>query len=165
MASKLGCAPIAAIIIFIIIVVFLGGNEAVGFYYSECEGEDEGFIECLLGKLSEEEESEPEEGTVTAVGTYEYKGYSVNISLNVPLNGGNVSGAISGACDGSIKGTYTGGALNGSMAGTCDPFFVKVPASAEFTGSVNKSAKTVPVSFDGRGGGLEHSGATTLVYP
>ncbi len=165
MANKLGCAPVAAIIVLILFAVFFGANEGVGFYYSECDN-DENFISCLLDEMmSEDEEAEPAEGTVTAVGAYEYKGYAVTITLSVPLNGGAVNGTVSGTCEGPIKGSYAGGAITGNMSGVCAPFFVSIPASAEFTGSVNKSAKTVPVSFNGRGGGLSHEGSTTLTYP
>lgn len=164
--AKLGCGPIAAIMVLVFLALVVGSNEAVGFYYTECDRESENFFSCLFDELSDDEESaEPEEGTVTAVGTYEYKGYSVNITLNVPLQGGAVNGTVSGTCEGPIKGNYAGGAITGAMSGVCAPFFVNIPASAEFTGSVNKSAKTVPVSFNGRGGGLKHEGATTLVYP
>ncbi len=163
MASKLGCGPLAAICIVAIILLTLSVNEGIGFYYTECDEEDGNFISCVINELSEEPD-ESEEGTIAAVGAYEYKGYSVNITLNVPLNGGAVNGTVSGTCDGSIKGNNNGGAITGSMSGTCDPFFVKIPASAEFTGTVNKSAKTVPVSFNGRGGGLAHEGSTTLTY-
>lgn len=166
MANKLGCAPAAAIIVLIFLMVFFGANEGVGFYYTSCDEDDGNFISCLLGEMmSEEEGGEPEEGTVTAVGAYEYKGYAVTITLNVPLHGGAVNGTVSGTCEGPIKGNYAGGAITGNMSGVCAPFFVNIPASAEFTGSVNKSAKTVPVSFSGRGGGLSHEGSTTLTYP
>lgn len=167
MASKLGCGPLAAIIVFLFVLLVVGSNEAVGFYFTECDDEDANFFSCLLDEITneEEEEAEPEEGTVTAVGAYEYKGYAVTITLNVPLAGGAVNGTVSGTCEGPIKGNNNGGAVTGNMSGVCAPFFVNIPASAEFSGSVNKAGKTVPVSFNGRGGGISHEGSTTLTYP
>ena len=164
MASKLGCGPIAIIAVLIVFLVVLGGNEAVGFYYTHCDRGNSNFIECIIDELFDESDDKAAEGSVAAVGAYEYKGYSVSITLNVPLEGGAVNGTISGACDGSITGNNNGGAISGSMSGTCDPFFVKIPAGAEFTGTVNKGAKTIAVSFNGRGGGLEHAGSTTLQW-
>ncbi len=164
--KKPGCGPLAAVMIIIFVVLFVGTNEGVGFYYTACDEEDGNFISCLLDEMmSEDEEAEPEAGTVTAVGAYEYKGYEVTIRLNVPLNGGAVNGTVSGTCEGPIKGNNAGGTITGNMSGVCAPFFVNIPASAEFHGSINKSGKTVPVSFNGRGGGLSHEGATTLTYP
>ncbi len=113
------------------------------------------------------DEPEPE-GAVVATGTYEFKGNSVNITANIPLDGGNVTGTVSGSCDGSIKATYSGqnnGVVSGTMMGRCDPFFVKIPASAEFSGTVNKTAKTVPFRFSGKGRGFNREGSMTLMYP
>lgn len=66
-----------------------------------------------------------------------------------------------------MNGTYNGrpnGAISGKMTGVCSPFFVNIPASADFSGTVNKTGKTVPITFTGRGGGFSHNGATALSY-
>ena len=160
--KKLGCGPLAAILLILVILLLIGSNEATGFYFTNCKGID--IMDCLMDDL---EETEPE-GAVVASGVYEWKGYTVNITMNIPLEGGTVTGVVSGTCDGKVTGTYNGqsnGVISGSMSGVCAPFFINIPSSADFTGSVNKSGKTVPISFTGRGGGLSHQGSMTLTYP
>ena len=154
----------AAFILIVLILLLVGANEAVGYYYGHCGHVD--LIDCMLGNLEDEEE--PEEGTVVATGTYTYKGYSVDVSANIPLGGGAVTGSVSGTCEGMINGTYNGqpnGSISGSMSGACAPFFINIPSGAEFSGTVNKSGKTVPFGFTGKGGGLKHEGSMTLSYP
>ncbi len=151
----------AAFILVVLILLLLGSNEALGYYFSHCRDID--LLECLFSGL---DEPEPE-GEVSATGTYEFKGNSVNITANIPLDGGSVTGSVSGSCDGVIKATYSGqnnGVISGTMTGTCDPFFVKIPASAQFSGTVNKTAKTVPFHFTGNGGGFTHEGSMSLSY-
>ena len=155
----MGCG---ALIVVILIIIILGGNEAIGYYFENCSGEEDIF-DCLLGKL---EEPEPE-GAVTATGTYSFKDYSVNVTANIPLEGGAVTGSVSGTCEGKVKGTFSGqnnGAISGTMAGACSPFFVNIPASAQFSGVVNKDSKTVPFSFTGEGAGFTHEGSMSLSY-
>lgn len=86
--AKLGCGPLVAFVLVLLILLVLGSNEAVGYYYSHCQTEE--LFDCLMGALEEEEE--PEEGSVVATGVYEYKGYAVNVTANIPLKGGNVTG-------------------------------------------------------------------------
>ncbi|MBP9850872.1 MAG: hypothetical protein KBC47_04230 [Candidatus Peribacteraceae bacterium] len=162
MASKIGCGSVVAFILILLILLILGSNEAAGYYFSRCHNVH--LLDCLMGGLDEPEE---EEGSVTATGVYSYKGYDVNISANIPLGGGNVTGTVSGTCDGIVKGTFNGqdgGAITGSMHGACSPFFVNVPASADFTGTVRKGSKTIPFNFSGRGAGISHEGSMTLTY-
>ncbi len=153
----------AAFLVILLILVLVGSNEAVGYYFSHCDQED--VFDCLMGGLDEDE---PEaEGTVTATGVYEYKGHSVTITANIPLGGGAVTGTVSGTCEGMVKGTYNGqnnGVISGRMSGACAPFFVNIPASADYSGSVNKTGKTVPITFNGQGAGFKHEGSMTLVY-
>lgn len=153
----------AAFILILLILLMLGSNEAIGYYYSHCDGDE--IFDCVMESLNEPEEEEKE--GVTAVGTYTYKDYPVTITMNIPLDGGNVTGAVSGTCEGSVKGTFSGqnnGVISGRLAGTCSPFFVNIPSSADFTGSVSKPGKTVPISFEGRGAGFTHNGSMTLTY-
>ena len=159
--GKLGCGTLAAFIIILLILLVLGSNEAIGYYFSHCSGED--MMDCLLDRI---EEPEPE-GAVTAGGTCTYKDYSVTVTANIPLAGGAVTGSVSGTCEGKVKGTFDGqnnGAISGALAGACSPFFVNVPASATFSGVVNKTSKTVPFSFTGKGAGLTHEGSMSLTY-
>jgi hypothetical protein len=152
----------------ILIIVCFGANEGVGFYYGQCDEDDSNFLSCLIDELANEDgEDEPAEGTVAATGTYEYKGYDVTITANIPLKGGAVTGTVSGTCEGQVKGTYNGqqgGAFTGKLSGVCAPFFVNIPAGADFSGSVNKTGKTAPISFNGGGGGFKHEGSMTLSY-
>ena len=168
MARKLGCGPTAIFVFIIALIVFIGTNEAVGFYFGKCDEEDDNFLSCLVDEIAnEDEEEKPEEGTVVATGVYTYKSYSVTVTMDIPLKGGAVAGTVSGTCNGHFKGTYNGqqnGAISASMGGACDPFFVNIPATAVFTGTVNKTGKTVPLSFNGQGGGLKHEGSMTLTY-
>ncbi len=145
--------------LIVLILLTLGSNEALGYYFSRCNDED--LLACLMQSLEEPEE---EEGSVVATGVYTYKDFSANVSIKIPLAGGDVSGVVSGTCDGQVTGTYAGGAITGSMALACSPFFVNIPASAEFSGTVNKAGKTVPVNFNGQGGGFTHAGSMTLTY-
>ncbi len=150
----------AAFIILLLILVAIGSNEAVGYYFSHCE--DENILECLFNGLEE-----PEAEGVVATGTYEYKGYPVNVSMNIPLEGGAVTGSVSATCDGTVKGTFSGqanGVISGTMSGACSPFFINIPSSADFNGTVNKVTKTVTYTFTGQGGGISHSGTMTLTY-
>ncbi len=151
------------LLLIIMLIVSVGINEGIEEYFVDCEDKD--LVDCALS-ITDEEEEEPEEGTVVATGAYEYKGNTVNITMNIPLTGGSVTGSVSGTCEGNVKGTYVnGGSISGKMSGVCAPFFVNIPASADFSGSVNKAGKTVPISFNGTGGGFTHEGSTTLVYP
>lgn len=164
--AKPGCGSILAFVLIALILLLIGSNEAVGYYFKHCGTGD--VLDCFLHAQDGDEETEEEsEETVTATGVYEYKGYAVTVTANIPLGGGAVTGTVSGTCDGKVRGTYDGvsaGPVNGSMTAACSPFFVNIPASAEFFGSVQKGSKTVPVRFNGRGGGFEHSGEMTLTY-
>ena len=164
MAPKkgLGCAPILVFVVVLITLLVFGANEGAGMYFTHCEAEED-FLDCMMGAF--EDEPEPEEGSVTATGDYTHKGYTVTVTMHIPLDGGNVTGSVSGACDGIVKGTYSAnGGISGSLSGTCDPFFVKLPASAEFSGTVNKTGKAVPINFTGRCAGYSRQDGMTLVY-
>lgn len=150
----------AAFVLVLLIFVMLGSNEAIRYYYTHCRHTP--LLECLMSGLKE-----PESEGVTATGTYTYKDFSVTVNAAVPLEGGAVSGTVSGSCDGVIKGTFDGqdgGVISGTMNGVCNPFFVNIPASATFRGSMNKSAKTIPFTFEGQGAGFTHKDSLTLTY-
>lgn len=145
--------------IIMLILLSLGSNEAIGYYFSHCDSDD--TLDCLFRQL---DEPEPE-GSVVATGSYTYKGNTVGVTMNIPLDGGAVTGFASDTCEGRVTGDYGRGAINGSMAGACSPFFVSIPASATFTGTLNKATKTVSIAFEGSGGGFSHQGSMTLSYP
>ena len=160
--KKVGCGPAIIFGIILVLLIGAGSNEAIGHYMSEC-GDTEDIVGCMLDWS---EEPVPE-GTATATGTYTYQDYTVTLVLHIPLEGGAVTGTISGACDGKAKGTFSGqdnGVISGSISGACDPFFVKVPASATYGGTVNKDGKVVPISFTGQGAGFTHNGSMSLSY-
>src|SRR2546430_618474 len=112
MARKLGCGPLASIMLVLLALLLVGSNQAMGYYFSHCENED--IFACFMGRL-DEDEPEPE-GAVVATGVYEYKGYAVTVTANIPLGGGAVTGSMSGTCDGKLKGTYNG-KQNGVISG------------------------------------------------
>lgn len=73
------------------------------------------------------------------------------------------NGAIDGDCVGKANGTYDGnGKMARTMAGACDPFFVKIPATEEFVGTVDESTKIVNLNVTGKGGGIERSDVLNL---
>lgn len=161
-SGGLGCGPILAVIIIILIVLVIGGNFVMGAYFENCF-EDENPAECIFSMAEEPEE----EGTVAATGDYTYEGHSVTVTANIPLDGGNVTGSISGTCDGKLKGNFDGqnnGVITGNITGACSPFVINVPASAEFSGTVNKDGKVVLIGFTGRGPGITHEGQMSLSY-
>lgn len=155
----------AAILLVLVALLLVGSNAAVGYYFTNCGNTD--LFDCLMRGLDEPEQ-EPEEGSVVATGSYEHKGYTVVVTMNVPLGGGTVTGTVSGECDGKVTGTYDGkqgGAISGDLKGVCSPFFVSVPASANFSGTVNKTGKTVQYGFNGASAGFSHQGSMTLMFP
>lgn len=161
-SGGIGCFGTFLIGVLVFLALGFGANAGIGFYLEECPDED--IIECIMSLG--EEEPEPE-GAVAAVGTYSFKDYSVIMTANIPLEGGDVTGSLTGACDGRVKGSFDGknnGVISGKITGTCDPFFVKIPASADFSGTVNKDSKSVPISFEGRAPGMTHEGSMSLSY-
>jgi len=153
------------IIILIIILIFMFD---MGFILFGACGDSDDMIGCAIAMLTEPEEEPAPEGSVTATGVIsgEYGGEtrSVTVSMTFPLEGGGVTGTFSGDCDGTIKGNFAGGnggAISGSGKGSCA--FV-MPASGSFSGSVNTSAKTVPIHGSGSVPGFSGEGDLTLTY-
>lgn len=104
---------------------------------------------------------------VSATGSFQKDKYSVSITMNFPEEGGGVTGSFSGDCSGNIQGVYEGkesGKIMGKAVGSCDPFFVPVPASAEFEGMVNSDTKIVLINGTGSAMGFSGSGNVTLSY-
>lgn len=161
--KKVGCGPAIIFGIILVLLIGAGSNEVLGHYFSECPDTDD-IVSCMLDWS---EEPEPE-GAVTAAGVYTYKDYSATLTLHIPLEGGTVTGTITGVCDGTVTGgTFSGqnnGAISGKLAGSCDPFFVKIPASGSFSGTVNKDSKVVPITVTGTGGGINRTDSMSLSY-
>ncbi len=158
-----GCGPMILTIFIVILVFIFGGNFLFGSYSQNCG--DMPLFDCISDIMSEDESLDND--VVTATGPYSYKDYSINMTVQIPLEGGAVNGTISGDCNGKVTGSYDGtegGSISGKMAGACNVFFVNVPASATFGGVVNKTSKTVPISFQGSGGGFSHSDSMSLAY-
>ncbi|MDD4938418.1 MAG: hypothetical protein PHX34_05455 [Candidatus Shapirobacteria bacterium] len=104
---------------------------------------------------------------VTAHGTFSKDKYTVNVVLNFNLEGGVVSGEFSGDCSGSISGNYDGqdyGVITGKAVGSCDPFLVPIPASANFSGTVSHQQKSVSISGTGSAVGVSGSGSLFLIF-
>ena len=159
-----GCGPMMFFIILIAIATFIfGANAGIGFYGANCG--DLSFFECIDEIMAEEESAGND--VVTATGPYSYKDYSITMTAQIPLEGGEVTGSVTGDCNGKVKGIYdgqNGGSITGKLAGACNVFFVNVPASATFSGVVNKDSKTVPINFQGSGGGFSHNDSMSLAY-
>ncbi len=153
------------VIILIIILIFMFD---MGFILFGACGDSDDMLGCIVGMLTEPEEEPAPEGSVTATGVIsgEYGGEvrSVTVNMTFPLEGGAVTGNFSGDCDGTIKGTFagdSGGVISGTGKGSCA--FV-MPASGSFSGSVNTSAKTVPIHGSGSAAGFSGEGDLTLTY-
>ena len=159
-----GCGPMMFFIILVAIATLIFGvNAGLGWYGPNCGGLS--FSECIDEIMTEEEEVD--EDVVAATGPYAYKDYSIVMTAQIPLDGGAVEGTITGDCNGRVTGSYdgqNGGSITGKMAGSCNIFFVNVPASATFSGVVNKESKTVPINFQGSGGGFSHEDSMSLAY-
>lgn len=159
-----GMSPFGIIIFIIILIILLFICDQAYILSQRCADED--IIECALDILTGEED-EVAAGAVTATGiisgTYGGSERSVTVTFNFPPSGGDVTGNFSGDCDGSIKGSYagSGGTINGTANGSCGFVF---PASGKFSGTVNETAKTVPISGSGSAAGFSGEGSLTLKY-
>lgn len=150
------------LVLLIIIAGIIGLDLGYIGYITRCG--DVPIGECL--KATPTPTPNPET-SVVAVGTFSAKGYGVTITMNVPLEGGAVSGSFSGDCQGKVSGTYNGhdnGIISGKAYGSCNPFSLPVPASATFTGNVNKSGETIDISGQGSAAGFSGSGSLTLTF-
>ncbi len=104
---------------------------------------------------------------LTATGSFQKDKYGVSISLTFPKEGGSVTGSFSGDCNGTIRGAYDGettGMIRGKAVGSCSPFSIPVPASADFTGTVNMATKSIPITGTGSAMGFSGSGNVTLSF-
>lgn len=159
--SGIGCASLFVFIAVLLVGLMLGLNYAVKYYGEHCYGIS--FVDCVLNKSDEQ----PAPESVTATGPYSYSGYDIVVSMHIPLSGGRVIGNVTGDCSGQVRGSFDGannGAITGTITGTCTVVVANVPAKATFTGTVNKDAKIVPISFTGSGAGFTHSGSMSLSY-
>ncbi len=160
-----GCSPIA---VFVGLILIIGGIIAGDMAYigisEECMDAEDMF-DCIAEILESEGEAEPEEGTVTAVGSIGDEQGDITFTLTIPLKGGAVSGSFSGDCDGSLKATFAGGnggsITGGKGAGKCAWV---MPALGEFTGTVNTTAKTAIITGEGRIPGGSKQGSVTLTW-
>jgi hypothetical protein len=158
-----GMSLLWMLIFFVIFLAILFGID-LGFIFFTKECMDESLVQCVES-IMEPEEEDTRTGTVTATGVIsgEYGGETraVNVHLTFPTEGGAVTGSFDGDCEGNIKGTYAGsnGAISGKGNGSCA--FI-MPASGEFSGTVNESSKSVSVSGSGRAAGFSGSGSLNL---
>ncbi len=153
-------------LILLILILFLGGiiGADLGYisYTTRCG--DTPIGECLQATPTPTPDPEM---TVTAVGNFSKKSYNVTITMNIPLEGGVVAGNFDGDCAGTINGNFDGndkGTISGKAYGSCNPFGLPVPASATFTGTVNKQGKLVPITGQGSAAGFSGSGSLTLTF-
>jgi hypothetical protein len=161
-------AGIAGIFVILFIFLLLTGGLIgldLGYIYYNTHCEDADVIECFTSPPEPSPTPNPET-IVTATGSFEAKGYGVTLVMNVPLESGTISGSFDGDCQGVINGTYDdqSEAVSGTATGSCNPFVVPVPASATFTGTVDKTAKIIPINGTGSAAGFSGSGSITLRY-
>ena len=81
----------------------------------------------------------------TAARSISSQGHTIYISVKIPKNGGAVTGNISGDCSGIVTGQYDGkdgGVINGKANVSCKYLFMRVPGTANFSGTVSKSDST-----------------------
>lgn len=152
-SKKTGCGPLVIVAIIVVVIALIFGADRA--------------IKALNSLEGVELTDDQKKTLVTASGPYTYKDYTITLTAEIPLGGGPVNGTISGVCEGDLTGTFDGkdnGAISGQIAGTCSPFVVPVPASANFSGTVNKESKTVSIRFSGKGPGFSHSDSMTLTY-
>jgi hypothetical protein len=153
-------AGFAGIIILLIILLFLLGIIGADFGYVNYTRQQNIYptVTPYPGQ---------KQTPVTAHGSITKSKYTVNIELNFMLEGGSVTGTFSGACDGTISGDYDGkdgGTISGKAVGSCDPFFVPIPASGTFSGNVFPQQKTIPVTGTGTAGGFSGEGSLTFTF-
>lgn len=87
----------------------------------------------------------PSASFYTAARSISSQGHTIYISVNIPKDGGNVTGKITGDCTGDVTGHYDGkdeGTISGSAKVGCKYFFMRLPGTATFDGTVNKSDST-----------------------
>ena len=169
MSAQRGFAPLALLLIALLLVALIYGIDEVIMALRECG--DLSFQQCIGLKPNKPSSEEAQKNMAMASGKYSFEDYGVTISADIPLDGGKVSGKVSGTCNGRLSGSYDGkdnGKIQGTLQGSCTiPLIgvpVKVPASADFNGIVAKGQKKVPIEFTGKGAGVEHSGSLTLTY-
>jgi hypothetical protein len=158
----IGCLGILIIVAIVLIGLPYAFDKAYVFYELNCT--EKTLEDCLFHRPEEEK---PQEGSVTATGSYSLSGHSVIVTMHIPLTGGPVTGQVSGDCYGNIKGSFTGqnnGAISGSIHGACSIFVIDVPGKVTFKGSVNKDTKSVPIGFTGSGGGFSKTDSMMLSY-
>ena len=158
-----GCSPIAMFVMIVVMIAGLFiGDMAYIFIGEECMDLDP--LECALAIMTSEDNEKPE-GSVTAVGSLSGDKGSLNFTLNIPLKGGAVTGSFDGDCDGTLKATFAGGnggAITGGIGkGSCG--FV-LPASGNFTGTVNTTSKTATITGKGSIPGGSKEGSVTLKW-
>jgi hypothetical protein len=158
LSNRSGIAAI--LLLFIILLVLVGAIVAFDFGYIAYQ--ERQFASPTPTPIPEQIQT-----PVIARGTFSKGNYSANIILNFNLEGGAVSGEFSGDCSGKISGTYDGkdgGVISGKAVGSCNPFIIPVPASANFIGTVNHQQKNIPITGTGTAVGVSGSGSLVLIF-
>lgn len=157
----------ALLFVIAFFLVLFGIDLGVVEYFNYCG--DEQIDDCIAGRNKTSQQPAAETAAarppIIAHGSFSYKNYSVTVTMNIPSDGGAVVGKAAGDCNAKITGTFSGGdggVIKGKAFGSCSPFFVPIPAHAEFTGSINRIQKTVPISGTADAFGIKKSGSTTL---
>lgn len=158
-----GCLWAIVMLAVLALMIFMG-DMAYIYLGEECMGMDPLTCASHIASMENEDEA-PAEGTVTAVGSAGDDKGSLTFSLTIPLEGGAVTGSFEGDCDGTLKASFAGGnggAITGGKGmGKCA--FV-LPASGNFTGTVNTATKTVVITGKGSIPGGSKEGSVTLKW-
>jgi len=148
------------LILFIVLLILIGGLIAFDFGYIA-------YTEKQNVLPTPTPTSDQIQTPIIAHGTFSKGDYNVNITLNFPLEGGVVSGDFSGDCSGKITGSYDSkdsGVITGKAFGSCNPFLIPIPASANFSGTVNQQQKNIFITGTGSAVGVSGSGSLTLTF-
>jgi hypothetical protein len=155
------------LLFIIILIVFLFTADRA-YIHAMTNCQDGNIVECFYTMFEQQDDPVISEGSITATGAIsrEFNGtnYSVSVSLIIPPTGGEVTGTFSGDCEGKITGNFAGGeggVITGKGNGSCSFF---LPASGNFSGTVNQTEKTVLLTGSASITGISGTGSITLTY-
>lgn len=163
-----GAVGMMFLFLMLVLLALLGIDYGYIFYSKNCS--DISVGQCVKEQINppfKEITPTPVKTPITATGSFSVKKYNVQISATFPPDGGAVYGTFSGTCEGNITGTYAGGeggTISGKAVGSCTPLLIALPASAEFSGTVNQVQKSIPITGTGSTAGISGTGSLTLTY-
>lgn len=161
-SSKNGFSTLRLVIFLAAFFLLVLIGDLIYIYYSVRCGNASPFVCFKTSQISPISNN-----SVLAKGYYVYKNNYIEIILNVPLSGGKVSGSFSGICRGVISGEFEGrdgGVISGIGHGSCSPYLIPIPVSADFTGNADFKDKAFPVNIIARFPWFSENGSLTLNF-